>query len=72
LQSSPFFSLHAVHPPRIREDAREIAGVAGQSQKANFSKKRRTLFLLLRVFPETISLAENQCSIGHFVSLGFR
>ncbi|WP_156395136.1 hypothetical protein [Achromobacter sp. Root565] len=49
MQSSPFFSLQAVHPRRIREDGREIAGDAHQSRNANFNKKGRTLFLLLKV-----------------------
>jgi len=37
--------------------------------KGELQQKRRTLFLLLRDFPNHIFLAENQCSIGHFVSL---
>ena len=37
--------------------------------KGELQQKRRTLFLLLRDFPNHILLAENQCSIGHFVSL---
>jgi hypothetical protein len=56
LQSSPFFSLQAVYPQRIREDARALAGVARQSQKANFNKKGELYSCCSGISPITFSL----------------
>ncbi|MNR05218.1 hypothetical protein D3C85_1212330 [compost metagenome] len=70
LEAEDFFADHGSRPfAQNKKRCPHNGWCRPPKPKGELQPKRRTLFLPLRDFPNHILLAENQCSIGHFVSL---